>query len=57
MMPGSASGVSIPAKTVGSTLLAVTRGQEVIAGIVLIGLIPVGILAAGITVRVRREKL
>lgn len=56
-LAGSTSGVSIPAKTVGSTLMAVTRGQEVIAGIVLIGLIPVGILAAGITVRVRREKL
>ena len=56
-LAGSGVSVSIPAKRMGSPLLAVTGTQEILAGLILVVLIPLAVLTAGVVVFLKRRKL
>lgn len=51
------SAVSIPAKQLASPLLAVTGGEELLCGAVFVVALPLGVLAAGAAVFLKRRKL
>lgn len=56
-LSGNSAAIDIPAKTLTTGSIAVSHGQELAAGIIFIGLIPLAIIAAGIVVRARRRRL
>lgn len=56
-LSGGSSAVSIPVKSLVTQKIGVTESQETAAEIILIGVIPVAVLAAGIIVHFKRKKL
>lgn len=56
-LSGNGSAVSIPAKQLSAPLLAVTGEQELLCGAVFVVLLPLGVLAAGAVIVLKRRKL
>jgi ABC-2 type transport system permease protein len=55
-MAGESESISIPTKSMASTYATVPTASAVRYGILLMGILPIGLLAAGIIIWVRRRK-
>ena len=55
-MAGESESISIPTKSMASTYATVPTASAVRYGILLMGILPIGLLAAGIIIWARRRK-